>query len=287
MYHPTLDFLVCQYIDDRVRRGHFVAQTVPAVRWHLRSFTRWAGDIEPHAISALVVEDWLGAYPLARSTMRHRLSWFRGWCRWLIRHGHMVIDPTVDISTPRQPRPVARGLAVADISRVLIRTADARLRLIVLLMAQEGFRAVEVARAETGDVDWTERTVWVHGKGDERRLLPISEETWRALAAYYGGRVTTGPLIRSRRDPTVGVSPGWVCVMVSRAMADAGVNGTGHQLRHSMAAHVLRSGRADIRDVQRALGHASLATTSVYLPESDVRRLRNVMAGRWYDRAVG
>jgi hypothetical protein len=31
-----------------------------------------------------------------------------------------------------------------------------------------------------------------------------------------------------------------------------------------------------------ALGHATLQSTSVYLPFSDARRLRGVMDGRWY-----
>jgi site-specific recombinase XerD len=57
---------------------------------------------------------------------------------------------------------------------------------------------------------------------------------------------------------------------------------TGHGLRHSAATHVLRDGSADLRDVQTMLGHQSLNATQVYLPFSDVARLRIVMGGRWY-----
>jgi site-specific recombinase XerD len=70
--------------------------------------------------------------------------------------------------------------------------------------------------------------------------------------------------------------------MMGRWLRAAGVaRGGGHGLRHTMATQLLRSG-ADIRDVQSALGHVSLSSTSVYLPFSDVKRLRGVMGGRWY-----
>lgn len=83
MAHPTLHLLACQYIDEQVRRGMFVAGTVPAVRWHLRSFLRFAGYyVGPDDITPQLVEAWLGEHQLARSTLRHRLSWFRAWCRY-------------------------------------------------------------------------------------------------------------------------------------------------------------------------------------------------------------
>jgi integrase/recombinase XerD len=282
MVQATLEDLALAYIAERYRRGDFGKATVPAVRWHLRAFCRFAGPMDPSEISEALVDAWLCSEPLARSTVRHRLSWFKGWCRWLIRHGWMRDDPTGDLRAPRMPRPTARTVSAADIGRLLRHTADARLRLVVLLMAQEGLRACEVARAETGDIDWSERIIDVRGKGGERRLLPLSDETWAAINVYVGSRVTTGPLIRHRYTGGP-ISAQYISVLVSRQMTTAGVNGTGHALRHSMAAHVLRGGRgADIRDVQMALGHASLATTAIYLPHSDVNRLRHVMGGRRY-----
>lgn len=126
----------------------------------------------------------------------------------------------------------------------------------------------------------------MRGKGGEQRLLPITDQTWSAFVAYVGRARTAGPVIRSVYRPSEGLSAQYVSVLVSEAMAQAGVAGTGHALRHSMAAHVLRGGRGDIRDVQVALGHANLSTTAVYMPHSDVERLRHVIGGRWYGQAA-
>jgi integrase/recombinase XerC len=279
----ALPDLAALYLSERHRRGDPAAITLPGIRWHLRSFCRFAVGAE---MTPALVDAWLSSERLSKATVRHRLSAFRGWCRWMVRHGHLAEDPTRDITVPRQPRPSPRTIQAVAVGRLVDGLTDERLRLVVLLMAQEGLRACEVARAEVGDVDFAERTLEVRGKGDVRRLLPISDQTWSALLVYLGRRRSAGALVRSRKRPSEGLTAQYVSVLVCGAMAEAGIPGTGHALRHSMAAHVLREGRADVRDVQLALGHASLATTSVYLPHSDVRRLREVLGGRWYGSQV-
>lgn len=88
---------------------------------------------------------------------------------------------------------------------------------------------------------------------------------------------------RRRRRPWQGLKSATVVRLVSSWMRDADISGTGHALRHSTATHLLRGDRpADIRDVQAVLGHQSLTSTSVYLPHSDLPRLRKVLEGRRY-----
>jgi integrase/recombinase XerD len=53
-----------------------------------------------------------------------------------------------------------------------------------------------------------------------------------------------------------------------------------HAARHTMATDLVRSG-AHLRDIQHALGHASIQTTQRYLPWL-VGDLRTAMGGREY-----
>lgn len=272
-----------QYIEARLATGELSPRTSPTVSWTLRDFTTFHGEVDPGDLRDIHIEEYLASIRVARSTARQRFCQIRMFCRWLVRHGHLAADPTVNLKAPRQPRSVPRAYNADVVDRLLKGCPDCRARLIVLLEVQEGLRACEVSRLEVGDIDFDEHTSLIRGKGNRERILPLSTQTWNALEAYLEERpLKSGALIRSQSEPWKGISADHVAHLVQGWLKQIGVRGGGHRLRHTMATTLLRDGGADVRDVQVALGHASLSSTSVYLPFSDARRLRQVMDGRWY-----
>jgi site-specific recombinase XerD len=142
----------------------------------------------------------------------------------------------------------------------------------------------EVATLQLADLDFIDHTARVVGKGGHERLLPLSEETWTVLERYLDEQpLTAGPLIRSYRTHG-GLRADTISGLVGEWMSAAGIKHrprdgiSAHALRHSAATDMLRSG-AHLRDVQAALGHASLSTTQRYLP-TVVNDLRTAMGGR-------
>jgi site-specific recombinase XerD len=277
--------LVRVYVRDRLAVGELCPRTVPSFRRTLLRFADQA-DVAAHQLERAHVERFL-ALPVAQSTRVGRFYAMRGFCQWLVRQGYLEVDPMADLRAPRRPRPVPRAYTAEIVARLLAVCPDRRARLICLLEVQEGLRACEVARLEVGDVDFVDREVRVNGKAGRERILPVSAQTWGALEDYLREHPAgAGPLVRSYNDPTAGICAAHVVHMMSRWLRAAGVDrGGGHGLRHTMATTLLRGG-ADVRDVQCALGHASLSSTSVYLPFSDAKRLRRVMDGRWYGQAA-
>lgn len=279
---PTLAELARTYIRERQAAGELCPATTPSLRRTLLRFARHAG-IPAGELTLAHVEAFLGSCSVAPSTRRQRLSAIRTFCGWLVRRGHLDQDPTGGMKPIRQPRPVPRAYSPAVVAVLLEVAPDARARLICLLEVQEGLRACEVARLEVGDVDFVDRLILIRGKCGRERILPLSDETWDALEGYLREHPAhAGPLVRSYNDPAVGICAAYVVHMMGRWLRDAGVaRGGGHGLRHTMATELLRGG-ADVRDVQTALGHATLTSTQIYLPFSDARRLRRVMGGRRY-----
>lgn len=272
----ALESLVWSYVRERREAGDYVPATAVNVRCDLLAFAALAG-VPASAICAEHVEQWVRSGNPARSTRRRRYSTVKLFCQWLVRRGHLATDPTLGLKAPRVPKPVPRGLPVEDIKRLVHSAPDPRARFILVWMAQLGLRCVELCRLELADISHEDRTVRIVGKGGWHRIMPVTLEASHALTGYLLERGL-------RHGPLLDVTPNHLSRLVSRWMAAAGVPGTAHALRHSMATHLLRVGGADIKDVQAALGHQSLTSTSVYLPFSDVERLRVVMEGRWYGR---
>lgn len=281
-----LGMLALRYVDERARRSEIRGETVRTYRLTLGTFVDVVGwDLSPNRLRQAHVERWLERKPLSLATKRSQLSIVRTFCRWLVRRGFATRDATLDITGPRQPRYVPRGVTHTAVGDTLAGCPDARAELVVCLEVQEGLRACEVCNLEVGDIDPDERVMMVRGKGGHERVLPIDTETWAAIGRYLAEHpASAGPLIRSYNHPTKGLTPHYVSRLVSQWMHAAGVGASGHALRHTAATDMLRSG-AHVRDVQAALGHTSLATTQRYMPWL-VGDLRTAMGGRTYRRPV-
>lgn len=277
------------YVRDRTRRREFTGGTPRSVRSTLHLFAEAVDDPPPADITRRDVLGWMASQDVAASTARNRLSMVRTFFDWLIDRDVVTVNPCNGIRGPRQPRAVPRALRTDDVAALLDSVPDARAELIVLLMVQEGLRACEVANLEVADVDVSEGTMVVVGKGGHQRMLPLTVETRRALRAYLNEHpAPAGPLVRSYQRPK-GLSAGYISGRVAKWMRDAGVKQaphdgvSGHSLRHTAATDVLRATNGNVRVVQVMLGHQSLATTQRYL-RTYPEELREAMNGREYRR---
>ena len=137
-------------------------------------------------------------------------------------------------------------------------------RCILKLMLNAGLRASEVLNLLWRDLDLhTGKLVVRQGKGKKDRQVWVNEEAlgllrlWRADAPScpwcfptLGGTRIHGAQLRA---------------MVKRRARKAGIakDVHPHMCRHTYATELYRASK-DIRLVQKALGHASLATTMIY-----------------------
>lgn len=285
---PKAGDFVEGYLRERQRRGELTPLTVRNDRCILRNFAASAGARPVDKLSQRDVEKWLGDIGhLAPATRRGRFSVVRTYCRWLVSRGHLRRDPTVGLRGPRQPRSVPRALQEEAVAATLAVCPDARARLIVTLMVQQGLRCCEVHALQLGDFDIHRGTMRVVGKGGHERILPVMCETTEAIASYLAEHpAVAGPLIRSYRDPHRGLAADTISGLVGEWVAAAGIKQhrrdgvSAHAFRHTAATDMLLNG-AHLRTVQHALGHAHLSTTEIYLPYV-VDSLEKAMGGRRY-----
>jgi len=230
----------------------------------------------------------------ARSVAR-KLSCLRGFYRWLLLDKRTKLDPTVNIETPASWKVLPKSLAESEVSQMLDRLGAAartpqaegsgrdavalalRDAAILELLYAGGLRVGEIVALGEEDLHLDQARAQVRGKGDKERIVPLGRRAVEALDEYIQrGRP---PLARAGMQ-RAGMGPRalflsvrghaltrqWVWEIVRAASVN--VDGSGHKasphmLRHSCATHMVEHG-ADLRSVQRLLGHADIATTQVY-----------------------
>jgi integrase/recombinase XerC len=120
------------------------------------------------------------------------------------------------------------------------------------------------------DVDFSDRTVRVTGKGSKSRIVPVGRYALASLREWLAVRADFRPQGSGEQALFVGkkgerLSPRTVQNRVRQRAQQQGtpVRVHPHMLRHSFASHLLESS-GNLRAVQELLGHASLSTTQIY-----------------------
>ncbi len=195
--------------------------------------------------------------------------------RFLHDHGVIPSDVAARLIPPKPNKKEPRFLS-EDEYRRLLRTCshNARDAAIVEVFLQTGMRLSELARLTVADVELPRRitrdldntgSVQVRRKGGRIERIPLNYKACQALAAYLKIRPSidhTGLFVSKFGKPMSGRA---VEYMVGKYLKEARIaSASVHTLRHTMATHHVARG-TDLKTVQETLGHASLATTSIYV----------------------
>jgi len=217
---------------------------------------------------------------MAPRTAARRLSAIRQFYRFLIGEGIRQDDPVAIIDGPRQGRPLPKLLSETEVGELLaaaraVEGPDGR-RLVALLelLYAAGLRVSELVALPVAAVMRDQRLLVVRGKGGKERMIPLHEAARAALNAWLAARSQELAKRKGRTSPWLfpshGVSGHLTRHRFGQLLKDLAVTVgldrrkvSPHVLRHAFASHLLDHG-ADLRSVQKMLGHADIATTQIY-----------------------
>jgi integrase/recombinase XerC len=229
---------------------------------------------------------------LARTSTARAFSSVRSFFQFLDRRGLAHNASIVAIQTPKLPRSVPKALSERDMEDLLEAPAeqereawlDLRDAAVLLLLYGAGLRigeALGLSKGVVEDLLKTGRdTLFVTGKGNKTRLVPLLPQALDALRTYRDAcpwLAARGPgeafFVGARGGA---LDPAIVQKRVRDIRRGLGLaeSVTPHALRHSFATHLLGAG-GDLRTIQELLGHASLSTTQRYT-DVDAARLTAV-----------
>lgn len=165
------------------------------------------------------------------------------------------------VDRPRTPHQIDHGKLLTEkevIALIKAVQADPVHHALLRMLYLTGTRISEVVNLRWRDLTPLEDGGEAHikGKGRKFRQAFIPPELWADLQALRGEA--------GDNDHPFPFSTHWAWQVVRKAGESAGIKGAHpHQLRHAFVSHLLASGEEIVR-VSQAVGHSSIATTSLY-----------------------
>lgn len=275
-----LERLVEDYLSDLQARGRSrrtVRQAAHILNSVLEPWARKAGitgveQLDQRALNAFTIhllEEGGPRGQLARRSVHSYGRQVNQLLSWATKAGER--QGSAKAHLPKLERRVLDVLDRDELRRLEEAARTERDRLLIRLLGDTGLRLSEALGVRDEDLleQGRQRFVRVHGKGSKDRLVPLMPALSRRLVAWgQRGRpkdVGTSHIFTSLRRGHDGsyapLATRTVQDMLIQAAQDAGISKkvSAHMLRHSYATWALRSGRMNVVELQRILGHADLS----------------------------
>lgn len=282
-----------RFFNHLIHERNLSPHTVTAYRHDLERLVEFcdAGNIsEWRALNGRQVRGFVSSGQrsgLGGRSLRRRLSAVRAFYNYLMREAALTNNPALGILAPKSGRRLPATLDVDQMARLLdIKMTEGlacRDRALMELCYSSGLRLAELVGLNVRDIDLTDATVRITGKGNKVRVVPIGRYARSALQTWLKERIKSAKedepaLFVGRRGKRLTARAVQLRVREwsQRQGMDTPVHP--HQLRHSFASHLLESS-GDLRAVQELLGHADISTTQIYT-HLDFQHLAKV-----YDKA--
>ncbi len=202
------------------------------------------------------------------------ISSIKGLCKYLIIENIIKEDPSEDIQAPKRWERVPKSLTVSEVKFFLESDGTIEkpvmVRNIVMLelLYSSGLRVSELVSLKVEDINLESGFIRVIGKGSKERVVPINMRAIEKLRNYI--RKERLEILKKRESPYLFIT-GRGRPMTRQRFWQAiklfgkkkGIDLSPHILRHSFATHLLEGG-ADLRSVQKMLGHSDISTTQIY-----------------------
>lgn len=258
------------------------ANTLEAYGRDVEEFLTNCGGLALKEISRDDIGDfvqYLGREGRSPKTVARKLSAVREFFKFLYTEKDIKDNPAADVLTPKQEKPLPKFLSEDEIKRLIAAAKECsgpkgrQMTAMLELMYASGLRVSELVSLPENCINFDRRQVFVRGKGSKERVVPMAPAAIQAVFDYLEQRdcfIREGRrsiwLFPSKSSRSGHISRDTFFKRLKELAVKAGIypsRVTPHVLRHSFATHLLNH-NADLRSVQKMLGHESINTTEIY-----------------------
>lgn len=219
------------------------------------------------------------------SSVSRSISTLKSFYKFLELNKYTSLNPLTTITNPKTVKKLPKILSEEEIEKLLdinLKTDfDYRNKAMLELMYSSGLRVSELINLNVNDIDLSNASVRIFGKGSKERIIPLNDYAIDALNNYilthrrslfkhgesnylflnnHGNKMTRQGFFK----------------ILEKIAKEKGIKSelSPHTLRHSFATHLLKHG-ADLRSIQELLGHSDISTTQIYTHITSERLQKN------------
>jgi len=224
---------------------------------------------------------FLHAKKIKATTLARKIIALKLFFSYLNRHHHLH-NSAEYLAAPKKETRLPKYLTEQEINTLLTSSAKdtthfgKRNYLMVHLLYATGMRISELAQLRIINIKITDQLLALFGKGNKERMVPLPDQSITLLQNYMENilpyflrqPVSTGneplfPVLYGQVIKPISRQSLWIILKKLCAQAGLTKQVSPHQLRHSLATHLLKNG-ADLRSLQLLLGHEQLSSVEIY-----------------------
>jgi integrase/recombinase XerC len=247
------------------------------------------GELSLPEIKPALVRSWLASLKeknIASKSVNRKISSLKSFFKFQLRNKAIIASPMTTIVSLKVSKRLPSFIEQKD-TATLFKYIDfpdtwkgKTDHLLLKVFYQTGIRLTELINLKKGQVDASNSTIKVLGKGNKERIIPVNNDLINDILLYISEKKEN---IEDADQPYIfsgnkgrKLYPKYVYNTVKLYLNTVTTNDrkSPHVLRHSFATHLINNG-ADINAVKELLGHSSLASTQIYTHNS-IEKLKDI-----------